>query len=144
LSKPEIIEVIHGFGHKNVQSTHHATLEFTKETQLSRNGDCVLVVSADKGLMDLSVQFKTALKKSHTKLIVKIEADGVLEEIHAQGAPNLDLSHPIEMVLRKSEFTSDRTLGIKADKAAGDLSRELVEKLKNPLQQAKITLIVRA
>jgi len=46
------------------------------------------------------------------------------------------------MVLRKSDFPSDRTLGIHADKAAKDLSRDLVEKLKNPKQQAEITLIV--
>jgi hypothetical protein len=142
LPTAELKEIIHGFGHKNVQSTHHTTLEFTKETNLSRNGDCVLVVSVDKGLIDLSAQFKTALKKVHAELMVKIEADGISEEIHAQGSPNLDLSHPSEMVLRKSEFVSNRTLGIKADKAAGDLSRELVEILKNPKQQAKITLTV--
>jgi hypothetical protein len=44
------------------------------------------------------------------------------------------------MVIRKSDYLSDRTLAIHADKAANDLSRELVEKLKNPRQKAKITL----
>jgi hypothetical protein len=46
------------------------------------------------------------------------------------------------MVLRKGDFPSDRTLGLHSDKAAKDLSRELVEKLKNPAEQAKITLTV--
>jgi hypothetical protein len=46
------------------------------------------------------------------------------------------------MVIRKSDYASNRTLGIHADKAAKDLSRELAEKLMNPKQQAKITLTV--
>jgi uncharacterized protein len=135
-------EVIFGFGHENVQATHHATLEFTKDAHLSRNGDCILVVAADKGLSNLSSEFKAALKHPHAQLTVKIEAGGISEEIHAYGSHQLSLNHPQEMVIRKSEYPSDRTLGICADKAAKDLSRELVEKLKNPKQQAKITLTV--
>jgi hypothetical protein len=46
------------------------------------------------------------------------------------------------MVVRKSDYTSSRTLAVHADKAAKDISRELVEKLKNPAQKAKITLTV--
>jgi uncharacterized protein len=139
-----VTEVIFGFGHENVQATHHATVEFTKDTHLTRNGDCVLVVAADKGLADLSAQFKAALLKTHAKLAVKVEAGGISDEIHAEGSPNLALTHSTEMVLRKSDFSSERTLGIRADKAAKDLSRDLVEKLKNPKQQAKITLTVQA
>jgi uncharacterized protein len=137
-----VTEVIFGFGHENVQATHHATVEFTKDTHLTRNGDCVLVVAADKGLADLSTQFKAALLKTHAKLTVKIEAGSISDEIHSEGSPNLVLTHSTEMVLRKSDFSSERTLGIRADKAAKDLSRDLVEKLKNPKQQAKITLTV--
>jgi uncharacterized protein len=140
----KVEEVIFGFGHPNVKATHHATVEFTKDFQLSRNGDCVLVVGADKGLAEFSQEFKGALQKPNAKLTVKIEVGGLTEEIQAQGSPHLVLSNPKEMVLRKSDFPSDRTLGIRADKAAKDLSRELVEKLKSPNQKAKITLTVRA
>ena len=143
LAPKQVKEVIFGFGHENVQATHHATVEFTRDIELSKNGDCVLVVSTDKGLADLSPEFKEALRRPHAKLVVKIEADGVTDEIHAQGGLHLALTHPMEMVLRKSDFDSDRTLGICADKAAKDLSRELVKKLQNPIQRAKITLTVR-
>ena len=143
LTPKQVKEVIFGFGHENVQATHHATVEFTRDIDLSRNGDCILVVATDKGLADLSPEFKAALKRPHSKLIVKIEADGVTDEIHAQGALHLALNHPMEMVLRKSDFDSDRTLGIRADKAAKELSRDLVKKLQNPTQRAKITLTVR-
>ena len=42
------------------------------------------------------------------------------------------MSHPTDMVVRKSGYICGRTLAINADKAACDLSRALVEKLKNP------------
>lgn len=144
MPQTKVEEVIFGFGHPNVQATHHATVEFTKDRNLTRNGDCVLVVGSDKGLTEFSQEFKAALRKPKAKLTVKIEVGSLKEEILAQGSPHLALSNPTEMVLRKSDFPSDRTLGIRADKAAKDLSRELVDKLKNPTQKAKITLTVRA
>ncbi|MBM4400405.1 MAG: DUF371 domain-containing protein, partial [Crenarchaeota archaeon] len=58
-------------------------------------------------------------------------------------SPQLTLSHPTDMVIRKSDYVCNRTLAVHADKAAQDLSRELVEKLRNPQQKVKITLIAR-
>ena len=144
MPQTKITEVIFGYGHENVRATHHATVEFTKDTHLSSNGDCILVMSTDKALANLSPEFKAALKQSHAKLTVKIETGGFCEEIYAWGSPQLTLSHGQEMVIRKSDYVSDRTLAIRADKAAKDLSRELVEKLKNPKQQVKITLTVQS
>ena len=46
------------------------------------------------------------------------------------------------MVIRKSDYVSDRTLAIHADKSSNDLPRAVVEKLKNPKQKINITLIV--
>jgi hypothetical protein len=142
-SAAEFTEVIHGFGHPNVQATHHSTVEFTRDRELSKNGDCILVVAADKGLTDLSAEFKVALQNSNAKLTIKIQVADHSEEIRAQGSPKLSLSNPPEMVVRKSSFASERTLGVYADKAAKDLNRELVEKLKDPKQQATLILTVR-
>jgi len=62
--------------------------------------------------------------------------------VKAFGSSRLILSHPTDIVVRKSDFICHRTLAVKADKAACDLSRALVEKLKNPEQVVKITLTV--
>jgi len=140
--KKEIREVIFGYGHENVLATHHSTLEFTKDTRLSKKGDCILVVATDKSLTDLSNEFKEALLNSNAKLTIQIEVDNLIEEVHAKGSTHLILNHPAEMVIRKSDHASDRTLAVQADKAAKDISREMVEKLKNPNQKAKITFIV--
>jgi hypothetical protein len=52
------------------------------------------------------------------------------------------LTDPADLVVRKSDYVCGRTLAILADKAAKDLSRKLVEKLRNPIQRVKITLMV--
>ena len=136
-------EAIVGYGHKNVQATHKTTLEFTKDTHLSKKGDCIVAVAADKALTDLSAEFKENLRKPHAKLTILIEADGITDQVNAHGSPQLILTHPTDIVIRQSDYVCNRTYAIHADKAAQDLSRELVEKLKNPKQKVKITLIVR-
>jgi len=143
LRTSEIREVIFGCGHKNIQATHKTTLEFTKDTHLSKKGDCIVTVAAGKALVDLSAEFKENLRKPHAKLTIIIEADGIIEQLNAHGSPQLILAHPTDMVVRKSDYVCNRTLAVHADKAAQNLSRELMEKLKNPQQKVKITLIVR-
>ena len=139
----EIREVIFGCGHKNIQATHKTTLEFTKDKHLSKKGDCIVTVAADKALVNLSAEFKENLRKPHTKLIILIEADGIIDQVNAHGSPQLILAHPTDMVIRKSDYICNRTLAVHADKAAQDLSKALVEKLKTPQQKVKITLIAR-
>jgi len=135
-------EVIFGFGHENIMATHKTTLEFTKDTHLSKKGDCIVTVAADKALADLSAEFKEKLRKPHAKLVILIEAGGVIEQVNAHGSPQLILIHPTDMVVRKSDYVCSRTLAVHVDKAAQDLSKALVEKLKNPEQKVKITLEV--
>ena len=139
----EVREVVFGYGHENIQATHKTTLEFTKDPHLTKKGDCIIAVAADKALADLSAEFKENLRKPHSKLSVLIEVDDVTEQVNAYGSPRLILNHPTDMVIRKSDYVCNRTLAIHADKAAQDLPREFVEKLKNPKQKVKITLEVR-
>lgn len=136
-------EIISGYGHKNLLSTHNTTLEFTKSSHLTKRGDCIVAVSINKSLIDLNAEFKERLCQSYAKLSIAIEASGILEKVTAQGSPKLILDHQTDMVVRKSDYICSRTLAIHADKAAQDLSRALVEKLKNPAERVKITLTVK-
>lgn len=130
------------YGHCNIQAVHPSTLMFTKEKHLSKAGDCIIAVAADKAVADLSSEFKDKLKKPNAKLTITIEAGGLIQQINASGSPALVLANPTDMVIRKSSYTSDRTLAICADKSSNDLPREFIEKLKSPEQKVKITLIV--
>ena len=139
----KITDFILAYGHENIQATHKSTLEITKEAQLSKRGDCIIAVSADKAITDLSLEFKENLRRENAKMTMLIEAGEVGEVVNAFGSPRLILKHPNDIVVRKSSYVCSRTLAIRADKAACDLSRKIVEKLRNPKQKVKITLTVK-
>ena len=139
----EVREVLFAQGHENILATHKTTLEFTKDQHLSKKGDCIVAVAADKALTDLSAEFKEKLRNPNAKLTIIIEAGEIAEQVNAQVSQQLILAHPTDMVIRKSGYVCSRTLTIHADKAACDLSRAFVEKLKKPKQKVKITLLVR-
>ncbi len=142
MSPEQTMETIRAFGHANIKAIHPTTLMFTKDKSLSKNGDCIVAVAADKALVDLSAEFKDRLRKPNAKLTILIEADGLKQQISSFGSPKLILTHPTDVVVRKSDYISDRTLAIGADKASRDLLRPFIEKLRNPKQEVKITLAV--
>jgi hypothetical protein len=142
LPPAELKEIILAKGHRNILATHPTTLEFTKEDDVSRRGDCIIAVSADKAMPDLSAEFRERLRRENSRLTILFEAGGITETVNASGSAHLSLVHPTEMVVRKSNYICSRTLAVKADKASVDLSRSLVQKLKNPEQKMKITLTV--
>jgi len=137
----KVIEVIYARGHANVQSTHKTTFQITREPFLSKRGDCVIAVGATKGAIDLSSKFKETARHEKAQITVTIEVDNVKEVVKAQGTKRLTFTHPNDLIARKSSYVCDRTLAVRADKAACDLSRKLVEKLQNPEQRVKVTLI---
>lgn len=138
----ELKEIIIAHGHKNVTGAHASTIEITKETHLTKEGNCIIAVGADKAIDDLTSQFKNALRRGTSRLTMLIEADQIIETISAVGSPSLILEHPTDIVVRKSGFICNRTLALEADKAANGLSRKLVSKLKNPEQTVIITLTI--
>ena len=136
----ELVEVIFAKGHENITATHQTTLEITKDTHLTRMGNCIIAVGADKAIQDLNIEFRKNLAKDASRLTLLIEAGAITETLNAYGSPNLTLEHPSDIVVRKSTYICDRTLAIRADKAARELSRELVNQLRNSKQKVKITL----
>jgi len=135
-------EVTYAQGHENVQSTNKTTFEITKETSLTKRGDCIIAVGATKGAADLSPKFTEAARSERARITIIIETGGETETVNSWGSPKLSFSHPTDLVVRKSNYVCGRTLAIRADKAARDLSRKLVEKLRSPNQRVKITLTV--
>ena len=144
MSAEQTKETVLAYGHENIKATHPSTLMFTKDKSLSKTGDCIVAVAADKAVADLSQEVKEKLKKPEAKLTISIEADGLTQQINASGSPKLVLADLTDMVIRKGDYISDRTLAVDADKSSNDLPREFIEKLKNPEQQIEITLIVHA
>ena len=139
--KPVII-VIFAHGHENIQATHETTFEITKETTLTKRGDCIIAVEATKGAADLPLEFREAARRKGAQITITIEA-GELKEIEkAKGSPLLLFTHPADLVVRKTDYVCGRTLAIMAEKSANDFSRKLVEKIKDSSQRIRITLAV--
>ncbi|MEX2702348.1 MAG: DUF371 domain-containing protein [Candidatus Baldrarchaeota archaeon] len=136
-----VVEEIRAYGHPNIRATHRSTLEITKEENLTPRGDCIIAIKANKGLYELSNEFKKIARKDGSKIKLIIEVEGLKEEITGYGSSKLTLNHPTDIVCRKSSYTCSRTLMIKANKAAIDLNREIIKKLKNPDTPVKIILI---
>jgi len=137
-----VTEVIHARGHENIQANHETTIEITREKALTKRGNCVIAVDAMKGAVDLHPRFKEATKKEGARITITIEANELKEVVNARGSPRLLFLHPMDLVVRKSDYVCGRTIAIRADKAASDISRKIVKKLRDPHQRVRITLTV--
>jgi len=135
-----IMEQFSARGHPNITATHLTTLEFTKESSLTKKGDCIVAVEATKGLKDLSETFRRSCRDDDARILVEISSSGIVDTIRGRGCRLLTLSHFEEMVIRKSSYVTDRTLMIGADKAAADLSRKLIHALRSTSALIQIRL----
>ena len=135
-------ERVISYGHPNVTGKHRTTVEVTKEPSISIRADCIIGVNSDKGMKELSEEFKTLAKNKETIIEVTIRAGEFDDTIRGRGHPDLTFTHETDIVTRKSDFICNRTLMINADKACIDLNHELVKKLKNPDQ--KLEFIIKA
>ncbi len=118
-------------GHENVLSLHKSTFEITKDKDLSLSGDCIIGLDIDKSMEDFPEEFKEKLANEDTKVIVELKTPNASDTIEGYGHHDLTLSHPTDMVCRKSTFVCSRTLMIKSNKAAIDLNRDLIKDLAN-------------
>ena len=118
-------------GHENVLSLHKSTFEITKDKDLSLSGDCIIGLDIDKSMEDFPKEFKEKLANDDTKVIVELRTPNASDTIEGFGHHDLSLSHPTDIVCRKSTFVCSRTLMIKSNKAAIDLNRDLIKDLAN-------------
>ena len=118
-------------GHENVLSLHKSTFEITKDNDLSLSGDCIIGLDIDKSMEDFPEEFKEMLANDDTKVIVELKTPNASDTIEGYGHHDLTLSHPTDIVCRKSTFVCSRTLMIKSNKAAIDLNRDLIKDLAN-------------
>ena len=121
-------------GHENILGNHHSTLEFTKESELSKRGNCIIGIKADFSFSKLK-----EILEEYIKIKVRITCEDIRDEFFCVVNKNFHDLH--EIVIRKTTFISPRTLGIRADKAAVDLNRTLIAKLKDPKARAKVEII---
>ncbi len=136
-----IIESVTAKGHPLVKATHPTTLMITSDCEIGPHGDCIVAVAADKGAADLSSRLKRAIREGRGVKVTFKVGDAVAV-VRAWGHGGLALSNTRDMVIRKSSFVCGRTLAVKADKAAIDLPRDFVGRLRGPSAKVQITIEV--
>jgi hypothetical protein len=129
-------------GHENIRSNHQKTIEITKESHLTPQGDCIVGVNATSSCADLPDDLKNKLKDPNTKVTFSISVGNYEFLINGMGHPDLILTHSDDIVIRKSNFICSRTLAVKCNKASDMLPREMVSLLRNPKTIGIFTIIV--
>lgn len=135
-------EEIIAHGHPDIIATHITEIEVTKSSNPNKN-TAVIAVKANKVCKDFNSDFKRALQEGK-KFEIVIDAEGIIDKVNAFGSPSLKLNSKEGFVITKSDNVNDKTIGIMSDKAAFELRRELIEKLKNPKTKVKITLEIKS
>ena len=121
------------FGHRNILARHKTTLEFTKDREISKRADCIIGVNSDFNINDLK---KFLSSRKRIKLIVGVNN----EKFEVNAVLNAKFNDEREIVIRKTGFASERTLGINADRAASDVPDKMARLLRNPEQKLLIQI----
>ena len=124
-----VYDVVRARGHGNIRATHETTLEITREDYVTPRGDCIIACMADKAVADLSPELKKVLQSDDTFVIVVLRVRDLQDFVLCQGSSRLTLSNPRKIIIRKSTYVDDATLCIRANKAARDIDRRIVNYL---------------
>lgn len=119
-------------GHKNIRSTHKNTIEITKDSELTVNGDCIVGVNAFSGCKNIPNKMKKKIRDPKSTINFSIKVKKELFITSGKGHKNLKLSHPTDIVLRKSSFVCPRTIAIKCNKASDSIPKKIIKLLQNP------------
>ena len=123
-------EVVHGRGHPKITATHRTTFEVTRDAEITRAADCIIVVGADKGASSLSENFKKAAASDDAFITCAIEAGGCRDTVTGWGSKDMTFTVEDSMVFRVSDYVCGRTVMVYADKPAVRLDRNLIKALR--------------
>lgn len=129
-------------GHENIRSNHQKTIEITKKSHLTPQGDCIVGVNATASCSDLPQALKDKLKNSNSKITISISVQNYEFIIEGNGHQDLILTHEDDIVIRKSDFICPRTLAVKCDKASDLLPRSMITLLRDPDTRGIFSIIV--
>lgn len=128
------------YGHKNVVADHKTTLELTSQDFLTTQGTCIIGVRAGLTLKALDNDIKELVRSADTAIRLRLTAEGLTDEVVGHGSPGLTYEDSTSMVARTSNFECGRTIMVGADKAASDIRRDLIERLRQPQTQLRCEL----
>lgn len=118
-------------GHKNILAAHPATIEFTAAKEVTKTGDCIAGINA---VFDRE---KATRELAYPKIEITLQV--ARKHFSFYATPHKQFSDEQEMVFRKGDFLSQRTMGTYASRAAIDIPREIVRALQRE-ETGKVTI----
>jgi len=116
-------------GHGNITARHKSTVELTKENYLTKRGTCIIGIKSQLCCEEIPVEIKKYLKEE-ARVVIRLKVGGISDTIECMGQKGLILGSDTSIVIRKSEYIDDRTIAVRANKAAADIRRDLINELK--------------
>ena len=80
---------------------------------------------------DIPEKMKKLLSSSKTNITFTIKVNDFSFKVNGKGHDNLVLTHPHDIVIRKSSFVCPRTLATNCDKASDSIPRQMIKVLQN-------------
>lgn len=117
-------------GHRNIRAEHNRTIELTKDPDLTERGDCIIGVACDFD--------SDEIRRLRGKIKVDLKVGDHADYFRAFANPEFDSD--TELVFRKTQVRTDRTLGVHLSKSSAKLSRDLIEALKDPNAILHVTI----
>lgn len=119
------------YGHPNVLALHKTTIEVTKDDYLTQNGDCIIGINSNKSCYDLNVKLKRLIQTDGIPVQFQFLIGNYSFKVNGFGNRDLNLTNKHDLVLRKSNFISPRTISIKCDKSSNQIPREIISELQD-------------
>lgn len=91
-------------------------------------------VSADSGCASLPDDIKEGLRNPDNEVLISIMVGDSRFNITGKGDAHLTLTHPTDIVIRKSTFVCPRTLAVNCDMASVDMPRSMVRDLQKGMK----------
>ena len=133
------VEII-AHGNPKITATNASMIKLTNGNDVD---DATIGVRANKACADFPEDFKRAIKTPDKNLEIVIESDDEMIAFSAYCSPALKLIDSNHISINKTDLIDDKTVAIVSDKAAADLDRDFVEKLKDPNSKIKVVLGVK-
>lgn len=134
-----IEHVIKAKSNESISALDPNKIVITKGKKVFDNS--VIAIEADCAAAELPKELKVALKE-RKKISIEICCAGLSDRIEAFGAYKLKLTDKNSIVIAKSDFIGPATIGVRSNKGAAGLDRDLVRILTLG-QEVKIILRVK-
>jgi uncharacterized protein len=121
-------EIIY-YGHPNVLGLHPRAIEITKDSYLTKSGDCIIGINSNKGCSDIDTKLKKLMQDDEIKIKFEFIVEGSSFEVFGRGNKNLTLENKNDIVIRTTNFVCPRTVSVRCNRGSNNIPREIISYL---------------